>query len=68
MARIRTRRHAAPVSFRVPPLLLTVPLLGVAWLLPGYGFGLWLRLLAASLVLLLPGRPVARALSIRVKD
>jgi hypothetical protein len=47
---------------RVPPLLLAVPLLGVARLLPEHGFGLWLRLAAASLVLLMPGRLVARAL------
>src|SRR5262249_4002196 len=38
-----------------PVLLLALPLLGVARLLPAYGFGLWLRLLAATLVLLLPG-------------
>jgi hypothetical protein len=47
---------------RFPPLLLAVPLLGVARLLPEHGFGLWLRLVAASLVLLLPGRLTARAL------
>jgi hypothetical protein len=47
---------------RVPPLLLSVPLLGIARLLPEHGFGLWLRLAAASLVLLLPGRLLARAL------
>jgi len=50
------------VSRRVPPLLLAVPLLGLSWLLPGSGAGLWLRLALASLVLLLPGRLVARAL------
>jgi hypothetical protein len=47
---------------RVPPLLLAVPLLGVARLLPEHGFGLWLRLAAASLVLVMPGRLMARAL------
>jgi hypothetical protein len=47
---------------RVPPLLLAVPLLGVARLLPEHGFGLWFRLAAASLVLVMPGRLVARAL------
>ncbi|MCW2976682.1 MAG: hypothetical protein JWM06_1963 [Actinomycetia bacterium] len=47
---------------KVPPLLLAVPLLGVARLLPEHGFGLWLRLAAATLVLLAPGRLVARAL------
>ena len=46
----------------LPPLLLAVPLLGIARLLPEHGFGLWLRLAAATLVLLLPGRLVARAL------
>ena len=50
------------MTLRVPPLLLAVPLLGLAWLLPEYGVGLWLRLAAATLVLLLPGRLVARAL------
>jgi hypothetical protein len=52
------------VSGRLPPLLLAVPLLGVARLLPEYGVGLWLRLLAATIVLLLPGRVVARALGL----
>ena len=33
-----------------PILLLSLPLLGVARLLPEHGFGLWLRLVAASLV------------------
>jgi hypothetical protein len=47
---------------KLPPLLLAVPLLGIARLLPEHGVGLWLRLLAATLVLLLPGRLVARAL------
>jgi hypothetical protein len=48
-----------------PILLLSLPLLGVARLLPTYGFGLWLRLVAGSLVLLLPGALVARALRLR---
>ncbi len=51
----RTRRHSAPF------LLLAIPLLGIAWLFPTTGFGLWLRLAAATLLLLLPGRLVARA-------
>jgi hypothetical protein len=46
-------------------LLLGLPLLGVARLLPEHGFGLWLRLAAATLVLLAPGRLVARALGLR---
>ena len=50
------------MTLRVPPLLLALPLLGFARLLPEYGVGLWLRLAAATLVLLLPGRLVARAL------
>jgi hypothetical protein len=50
------------MSLRTPPLLLSVPLLGIARLLPEHGVGLWFRLAAASLVLLLPGRLVARAL------
>ena len=53
------------MSLRVPPLLLALPLLGIARLLPDHGFGLWLRLAAATLVLLLPGRLVARALGHR---
>ena len=48
-----------------PVLLLALPLLGVARLFPADGFGLWLRLLAATLVLLLPGSLVARALRLR---
>src|SRR5256885_1384603 len=48
-----------------PVLLLALPLLGVARLLPAEGVGLWLRLVAASLVLLLPGSLVARALRLR---
>jgi hypothetical protein len=46
-------------------LLLALPLLGIARLLPASGFGLWLRLVAASLVLFLPGALVARALRLR---
>jgi uncharacterized protein DUF6541 len=45
-------------------LLLGFPLLGIAWLLPEHGFGLWLRLAGATLVLLLPGRLVALALGL----
>ena len=48
-----------------PILLLSLPLLGIARLLPADGAGLWLRLVAASLVLLLPGSLVARALHLR---
>jgi hypothetical protein len=48
-----------------PILLLSLPLLGVARLLPAEGLGLWLRLVSASLVLLIPGALVARALRLR---
>jgi len=40
-------------------------LLGISRLLPETGFGLWLRLAAASFVVLLPGRLVARCLGQR---
>jgi len=53
------------VGSGAPILLLALPLLGVARLFPAHGFGLWLRLVAASLVLLLPGTLVARALRLR---
>jgi hypothetical protein len=46
-------------------LLLGFVLLGIARLLPEHGFGLWLRLAAATLLLLAPGRLVARALGLR---
>ncbi len=49
----------------VPLLLLSIPLLGVARLLPAEGVGLWLRLVSATLVLLVPGSLVARALRLR---
>lgn len=39
-----------------------VPVLFVSWLLPSEGLGLWIRLAAATLVLLLPGLLVARVL------
>ena len=42
-------------------LFFALLLLGISRLLPEHGFGLWLRLAAATLVLLLPGRYVARA-------
>jgi hypothetical protein len=49
----------------VRALLVAVPLLGISRLLPEHGIGLWLRLAAATLVLLLPGLLVARALGQR---
>jgi hypothetical protein len=53
------RTRAAPL------LLLSLPLLGIARLLPADGFGLWLRLVSATLVLFIPGALVARALRVR---
>ncbi len=50
---------------RAPLVLVAAPVLGVARLLPEHGFGLWLRLAAATLVVLLPGRLLARALGMR---
>jgi len=55
----------APRASGAPLLLLALPLLGIARLLPPSGAGLWLRLVAASLVLFLPGALVARALRLR---
>ena len=55
----------APRASGAPVLLLALPLLGIARLLPASGAGLWLRLVAASLVLFLPGALVARALRLR---
>jgi hypothetical protein len=46
-------------------LFLALPLLGISRLLPAHGFGLWLRLVAATLLLFLPGALVARALRLR---
>src|SRR3954447_24499252 len=48
-----------------PLLLLALPLLGIARLLPADGIGLWLRLVSATLVLFIPGALVARALGVR---
>jgi hypothetical protein len=55
----------APRASGATVLLLALPLLGIARLLPATGAGLWLRLVAASLVLFLPGALVARALRLR---
>jgi hypothetical protein len=43
-------------------ILVVLPLLGISRLLPAHGFGLWVRLAAATLLLFLPGWYVARAL------
>ena len=50
---------------RIPALLAALPLLAIVRLLPEQGAGLWFRLAAATLVLFLPGRLVARALRLR---
>src|SRR5580765_769720 len=56
----------APGRARAAPLLLiALPLLGIARLLPAEGVGLWLRLVSATLVLFIPGALVARALRLR---
>jgi hypothetical protein len=49
---------------RIPWALVALPALGVARLLPETGGGLWVRLAAATAVLLLPGALVARALAV----
>ncbi len=75
---VRSRAVAAPAGrpalrlpigrLRLAPLVspaATAGLLGIARLLPDTGFGLWLRLAAATLVVLLPGRLVALSLGQR---
>ncbi len=49
---------------RVPWELAALPALGIARLAPEIGWGLWLRLAAASACLLLPGALLARALRV----
>jgi hypothetical protein len=49
---------------RVPPAVLALPALGIARLLPPDGAGLFVRLGAATAVLLLPGVLIARALRV----
>ena len=60
MADSALRRANAPLL-----LVLALPLLGIARLLPTHAFGLWLRLVAATLLLFLPGALIARALRLR---
>ncbi len=65
---VQARRPAAlPAggAWRLVTPAAAAALLGIARLLPETGFGLWLRLAAATLVLLLPGRLVARCLGQR---
>ena len=50
---------------RVPWELVALPALGVSRLLPDSGWGLYVRLAAATACLLLPGALVARALRLR---
>ncbi len=56
---------AAGAVWRLVTPAAAAALLGLARLLPATGLGLWLRLGAATLVLLLPGRLVARCLGQR---
>ena len=49
---------------RVPWELLALPALGISRLLPDTGWGLWVRLAAATACLLLPGALLARALRV----
>ena len=55
----------AGAAWRLVTPAAVAALLGIARLLPETGFGLWLRLAAATLVVLLPGTFVARCLGQR---
>ena len=55
----------APRARSLHVLLLALPLYGVSRGVPADGTGLWLRVVAASLLLFLPGALVARALAVR---
>jgi Family of unknown function (DUF6541) len=50
---------------RLPPVLLAVPALALARLLPASGLGLGLRLAAATVCLLIPGALISRAFRLR---
>jgi hypothetical protein len=56
---------AAPPLWRLAEPAAAVGLLGISRLLPETGFGLWVRLAAATLIVLLPGVFVARCLGQR---
>jgi hypothetical protein len=56
---------AVPGPWRLAEPAAAVGLLGISRLLPETGFGLWVRLAAATLVVLLPGVFVARCLGQR---
>src|SRR5437870_13220061 len=59
-------RIESALAVRRPPLvLLAVPALGLARLLPADGLGLALRLGAATACLLIPGALISRALRLR---
>ena len=50
---------------RVPWELVALPALGISRLLPDTGWGLWMRLAAATACVLLPGALIARVLRLR---
>jgi hypothetical protein len=64
---VRRRPVAVPAGavWRLVPPAAAAALLGIARLTPETGFGLWLRLAAATLIVLLPGTLVARCLGQR---
>jgi hypothetical protein len=66
MARLELGRRVAPHRpvRRVPPILLALPALALARALPADGAGLYLRLAAATGVVLVPGALAARGLSL----
>jgi hypothetical protein len=67
-AEARSRPAALPAAsslWRLVEPAAAVGLLGVSRLLPETGFGLWVRLAAATLIVLLPGVWVARCLGQR---
>ncbi|HJU37490.1 MAG TPA: hypothetical protein VJ716_08760 [Gaiellaceae bacterium] len=55
----------ADIAWRLVTPAAVAALLGISRLLPETGFGLWVRLAAATLVVLLPGTLVARCLGQR---
>src|SRR5262249_62096122 len=59
------RLPASPAVRRLPPVLLAVPALVLARLLPATGLGVGLRLAAATACLLIPGALVSRAVRLR---
>ena len=51
---------------RIPWELLALPALGISRALPDTGWGLWVRLAAATACVLLPGALLARALGVQL--